>query len=64
MMGLKGSRGLRGLEWLPAGLTVLAAAMFVAVVIAFAREVFSFPEAVRTQHIALISVIFGDAVVI
>ena len=35
-------------EWLPAGLTVLAAAMFVAVVIAFAHEVFSFRDAVET----------------
>ena len=36
------------MEWLPAGLTILAAAMFVAVVIAFAREVFSFRDAVET----------------
>ena len=35
-------------EWLPAGLTILAAAMFVAVVVAFAREVFSFRDAVET----------------
>ena len=41
-------RGSRGFEWLPAGLTVLAAAMFVAVVIAFACEVFSFRDAVET----------------
>ena len=34
-------------EWLPAGLTILAAAMFVAVVVAFAREVFSFRDAVE-----------------
>ena len=39
---------MRGFEWLPAGLTVLAAAMFVAVVIAFACEVFSFRDAVET----------------
>ena len=38
----------RKFEWLPAVLTVLAAAMFVAVVIAFAREVFSFRDAVET----------------
>ena len=35
-------------EWLPSGLTILAAAMFAAVVIAFAREVFSFRDAVET----------------
>ena len=39
--------GARKFEWVPAGLTVLAAAMFVAVVIAFAREVFSFRDAVE-----------------
>ena len=37
----------RKFEWLPTGLTILAAAMFVAVVIAFAREVFSFRDAVE-----------------
>ena len=36
------------MEWLPAALTAVAAAMFVAVVIAFAREVFSFRDAVET----------------
>ena len=41
-------RGSRGFECLPAGLTILAAAMFVAVVVAFAREVFSFRDAVET----------------
>ena len=34
-------------EWLPTGLTVLAAVMFVVVVAAFAREVFSFRDAVE-----------------
>ena len=34
-------------EWLPAGLTVLAAVMFAVVVAAFAREVFSFRDAVE-----------------
>ena len=46
MFGRFGKFG--SLEWLPAGLTILAAAMFVAVVIAFAREVFSFRDAVET----------------
>ena len=41
------SENARKFEWVPAGLTVLAAAMFVAVVIAFAREVFSFRDAVE-----------------
>ena len=41
-------RGSRGFECLPAGLTILAAAMFVAIVVAFAREVFSFRDAVET----------------
>ena len=45
MFGRFGRFGRPG--WLPAGLTVLAAAMFVAVVIAFAREVFSFRDAVE-----------------
>ena len=38
---------MRGFEWLPAGLTILAAVMFAAVVIAFAHEVFSFRDAVE-----------------
>ena len=42
------AEGVKRFEWLPAGLTILATAMFVAVVIAFAREVFSFRDAVET----------------
>ena len=45
MFGRFGKFG--SLDWLPAGLTVLAAAMFVAVVVAFAHEVFSFRDAVE-----------------
>ena len=42
------AEGARRFEWLPAVLTILAAVMFVAVVVAFAREVFSFRDAVET----------------
>ena len=41
------AEGRKRFEWLPTGLTVLAAVMFAVVVAAFAREVFSFRDAVE-----------------